>query len=323
MLDVHLISISVLPLQQSAVMAEDVVHVISSQFHEARWGIHDWIISCRRISDAERSFRRVCKRQEILIRDFNKMYHRLDYLKSRFSDKMINRLNVERQFWYFVHAIDWYCRRCHVCLLTLVTSSGSWTSHPVRVSAVTGLWRPPFTSSFNRSFSVRSLDSCFRSVSNSAFFLHLVLRARTLFLSLNIQQKKEKKWRSAPNTDITKHIFHYRRLSCDASSWINFDVGLLTTFCAFLGGPLSTVSDMWLSGFWCFWNVDCVLSCSSISFCRLAFGERLLGLSLTASVLGMPYWGILESCSAFLTKLKSPWAIVDEFSHVNAAFCLL
>jgi hypothetical protein len=81
MWDVHLVSISVFPLQQSTIMTEDVMHVIASQFHEARRGIHNWIVSCRCICDAERSFRRVCKRQEIFIRNFNKMYHRLDYLK--------------------------------------------------------------------------------------------------------------------------------------------------------------------------------------------------------------------------------------------------
>lgn len=68
--------------------------------------------------------------------------------------------------------------------ITSATSSGSCTSHPKSVLAVTGMGIVPFTSSFRRSFSVRSFNSCFRNVSNSAFFLHLVFRASTLFRSL-------------------------------------------------------------------------------------------------------------------------------------------
>ena len=72
-----------------------------------------------------------------------------------------------------------------VIIQTFATSPGSWTSYPNNVSAVTGLGRVPFTSSFNRSFSVRSFSNCFLRVSNSAFFLHLVFRAKTLLRSLN------------------------------------------------------------------------------------------------------------------------------------------
>ena len=99
----------------------------------------------------------------------------------KMSAKLTNCSTYDTFYRYSAHKIE---TKKMLSLTTLVTSSGSWTSHPKRVSAVTGLGRAPFTSSFSRSFSVRSLDNCFRSVSNSAFFLHLVLRARTLFLSL-------------------------------------------------------------------------------------------------------------------------------------------
>lgn len=49
----YLISIGILPLQNTAIVAEYTVHVVSSQLHEAGRGVHNWIISRQSISDAE------------------------------------------------------------------------------------------------------------------------------------------------------------------------------------------------------------------------------------------------------------------------------
>jgi hypothetical protein len=58
-LNSYLISVGILPLQNTAIVAEYTVHVVSCQLHEAGRCVHDRIISGQSIRDAEGPLRRI------------------------------------------------------------------------------------------------------------------------------------------------------------------------------------------------------------------------------------------------------------------------